>query len=179
MRGAIITLIVVIALAVIGAVLWATGVFGGGSAGSVGFGGNAENYQAVFLSNGQDYFGKFNQSAGVVKLSDIYYLQVQQQLQPKEGETGQQPELKLIKLGNELHGPTDEMRVNPDHILFIEDLKDDGKVVEAIVRYEREGPDEAGNLNSDVAPAESSSSADTKAATEADTSADTTEKAAE
>lgn len=145
MKNAVITLIVVIALAVVGTVLWATGVFSGGSAGSVGFGGNSSAYQAVFLSNGQVYFGKFSQSPGSAKLESIFYLQVQQQqgLQPDD-QSGQsaQAELKLIKLGNELHGPEDVMRINPDHILFVEDLKDDGRVVEAIKRYELDGPDQ-------------------------------------
>ncbi|MCA9388925.1 hypothetical protein KC644_04200 [Candidatus Berkelbacteria bacterium] len=145
MKSAVITLIIVIALAVVGSVLWATGVFSGGSAGTVGFGGNSSAYQAVFLSNGQVYFGKFSQSPGSAKLENIFYLQVQQQqgLQPDDQSGSSQAELKLIKLGNELHGPADVMRINPDHVLFVEDLKDDGRVVEAIKRYELEGPDPA------------------------------------
>ncbi len=155
MKGAVITLIVVIALAVIGSFLWATGVFSGGSAGAVGFGGNDQEYQAVFLSNGQVYFGKFSQNPGSATLTNIYYLQVQEPLQPAEGQdaASQQAELKLIKLGNELHGPEDTMRINPDHILFIEDLKEDGRVVEAIRRYEREGPDDE-TAPAETAPAE-------------------------
>lgn len=93
-------------------------------------------WQAVFLSNGQVYFGQTSrENSDMVILKDIYYLQVTRALQPAtEGQTEQQ-ELSLVKLGNELHGPEDQMRINHDHILFIEDLKEDGKVVRAIQRY--------------------------------------------
>jgi len=149
MKGAMITLITVVALAVIGSILWATGVFSGGSAGAVGFGGNQDHFQAVFLSNGQVYFGQFSQHPGSATLSEIYYLQVQQPLQTSGNQQADQSqsELKLIKLGNELHGPEDVMRVNPDHILFVEDLKEDGRVVQAIRRYEQNGPDANSSSN--------------------------------
>lgn len=99
------------------------------------------DYQAVFLTNGQVYFGKLsNTNSQWAILKDIYYLQVQQQVQPKDEKEQQQPNLTLVKLGNELHGPIDEMKINKDQILFWENLKSDGKVVEAIVKYQKEGP---------------------------------------
>lgn len=92
-------------------------------------------WQAVFLDNGQVYFGKTcRENNETVLLKDIYYLQVTKGLQPAEGATNQS-EVSLVKLGNELHGPEDEMRINRDHILFIEDLKPEGKVVLAIESY--------------------------------------------
>ena len=101
----------------------------------------ASGYQAVFLTNGQVYFGKLTGTSGqYATLKDIYYLQVQQQVQPTDENSQQQPNLTLVKLGNELHGPVDEMKINRDAILFWENLKSDGKVVEAIDRYKKEGP---------------------------------------
>ena len=41
----------------------------------------------------------------------------------------------LIKLGNEIHGPLDSMLINRDHVVIIEDLKDDSRVVQAINDY--------------------------------------------
>jgi hypothetical protein len=41
----------------------------------------------------------------------------------------------LVKLGNELHGPVDEMHISKAQILFYEDLKTDGQVVKAIQAY--------------------------------------------
>ena len=98
------------------------------------------NWKAVFLTNGQVYFGKVkSEKTDPVVMSEIYYLQVTQPLQQvAQGETpvvANQPQLSLVKLGNELHGPEDEMRVNREHIIFIEDLKDDGRVVEALNAY--------------------------------------------
>ncbi len=105
--------------------------------------GSSKGYQAVFLSNGQVYFGKVsNERSNTVIVKDIYYLQVQKQLQPvKEGEETAQTntQVQLIKLGNELHGPVDLMRINHDQILFIEDLKDDGRVVKAIKAFQERG----------------------------------------
>ncbi len=92
----------------------------------------SSGYQAVFIDNGQVYFGKLDQDSGsLYVLTEVFYLQ-----------TGvvsidQTANLALTKLGSEAHGPTDEMRINPDHILFIEDMKRDSKVVEAINQYKR------------------------------------------
>jgi len=99
------------------------------------------DWQAVFLSNGQVYFGKIQSYNGsFLSLKDIYYLQVVQAplQQTQEGEAAQaqgQNELSLVKLGNELHGPEDAMKINADHVLFTEKLKSDSKVVDAISRY--------------------------------------------
>ena len=108
---------------------------------------NKNAYHAVFLTNNQVYFGKVT-SAGseYVELADIYYLQLNQQLQPiaeedqkKEGQTEEQKsQFALIKLGKELHGPTDKMVINRDHVLFIEELKSDSRVVEAINKVKGE-----------------------------------------
>ena len=100
-------------------------------------------WQAVFLSNGQVYFGQItNENSDTIIVKDIYYLQVTRALQPAEGDAQQQNELSLVKLGNELHGPEDEMRINRAHVLFIENLKEDGKVVRAIQRYVEEAPED-------------------------------------
>src|SRR3989339_431897 len=94
-------------------------------------------WQAVFLTNGQVYFGKIIKTSDrELVLNNIYYIQVvEKPLQmTQEGDTtsGQQQELTLFKLGNELHGPQDEMVINRDHIMLTEKLKDDSRVVEAI-----------------------------------------------
>ena len=61
-------------------------------------------WQAVFLSNGQVYFGHVSkQNKDEVLLKDIYYLQVNRQIQPEDA-NAQQPELSLVKLGNEIAG---------------------------------------------------------------------------
>ena len=88
-------------------------------------------HQAVFLSNGQVYFGIVQRKDGKeVQLTNIYYLQTDKAA-TNTTDTNQQG-INLIKLGNELHGPQDIMYINRDQVLFIEDLKDDSKVVKAM-----------------------------------------------
>lgn len=101
---------------------------------------NKKLRQSVFLTNGQVYFGHVTrETSKVIALEDIYYLQVQQSLQPPNTKETPQPQISLVKLGNELHGPKDHMDINRDQVLFIEDMKDDSKVNQAIAEYIKNG----------------------------------------
>ena len=103
-----------------------------------GLGSNSwSNYQAIFLSNGQVYFGKASRLTGAyVKLTDVYYLQVNQTLQPAGKTTTPQQSISLAKLGlSEIHKPTDMMLINREQVLFIETMGPDSQVVEAIKAY--------------------------------------------
>lgn len=116
----------------------------------------ASGYQAVFLSNGQVYFGKLTGFSGSEPvLKDVYYLKVGTVLEPGtaekqgdvkvEGKTTKEATvaavprsaLTLVKLGEEIHGPSDEIKLNKDQILFVENLRDDSKVVDAIKKYQQ------------------------------------------
>ena len=103
---------------------------------------NSNEYQALFLTNGQVYFGKLTDPDNTyVKLTDIYYLQVQQSVQPGTSSTSaSNSKISLTKLGNELHAPEDEMFVARDQVLFWENLKSSGKVVQAIEAYQAQHP---------------------------------------
>lgn len=89
-------------------------------------------YYAVFLSNGQVYFGNMKEKTKLdFVLTDVHYLQLE------DGEDTAQSQLSesrftLIKMGNEIHGPTDELYINRDNILFYEKLREDSKVVDSI-----------------------------------------------
>ena len=99
----------------------------------------ADKYQAVFLSDGQIYFGKLaDVDQHYASLEDIYYLQVQNNSQVQQAEAEQAPQIQLVKLGNEIHGPQDKMIINTDQILFWENLEDEGQVADAIARYQEE-----------------------------------------
>lgn len=90
-----------------------------------------EVYQAVFLDNGQVYFGSLERGTrGFFTLSDVFYLQSGVAID-------QSSNVALAKLGNEAHGPEDEMEINVDHILFIENMRSDSPVVQAILEYKR------------------------------------------
>jgi len=91
----------------------------------------SSEYQAVFLTNGQVYFGKLATKHGqYLLLTDIYYLQANKAIQP--GADVDKQDMALVKLGSELHGPKDRMEINKDQVLFIEDLSETSKVMEAI-----------------------------------------------
>ncbi len=100
---------------------------------------NKAEWQAVFLSDGQVYFGKVVAEDKLnIILRNIYYLQKRQALQEGAEDINKQTgNFALIKLGNEIHGPLDEMRINRQHVLFIEDLKGNSKVVKAIENYQQ------------------------------------------
>jgi hypothetical protein len=100
-----------------------------------------DKIQAVFMTNGQVYFGDLkNVNDEYLDLQNIYYLSVKQAVQPKEGEQ-QNASISLIKLGCELHGPVDQMIINRDQVTFWENLKDDGQVTQAIDKWVEQNPD--------------------------------------
>lgn len=103
---------------------------------------DSSKYQAVFFTNGQVYFGKlhaFNDE--YMKLSNIYYLQTQAggETDPENPQktTTDQSNVQLIKLGDELHGPEDEMVISKQQVLFYENLKSDGKVAQSIAQFKK------------------------------------------
>ena len=95
------------------------------------------SYQAVFLTNGQVYFGKLKTTSGdYIELTNIYYLQTPETVQPADStKANDTAQTQLVKLGNELHGPQDSMQISSKQVLFWENLKTDGKVVQAIAKY--------------------------------------------
>jgi hypothetical protein len=133
---------IIVLIAIIGALVWFNIL-------PVNLGG-LPKYQAVFLANGQVYFGKIaGEKEDYMKLASIYYLQVQQAVQPAattkddKGNLIQQPQpapqqnIQLVKLGSELHGPEDMMYIAKNQILFYENLKADSRVVQAIKAFEK------------------------------------------
>jgi hypothetical protein len=102
---------------------------------------DTSKYQAVFFTNGQVYFGKLKSvNSGYMKLTDIYYLQAQSTENESENPqetSSKSSDVQLIKLGNEVHGPEDEMIISKDQILFFENLKGNGKVTDSIKQYQQ------------------------------------------
>lgn len=133
----VVTVIVVLAIIAAGVFAWSKLNGSNGSQPDKG------KYQAVFMTNGQVYFGKLEGLGGhYITLTDIYYLQVQSQqgTNTKTSATDQvnsNSNVSLTKLGSELHGPTDKMNIASDQVLFWEDLKGDSKVVQAISDYQK------------------------------------------
>lgn len=100
-----------------------------------GFMSNEKNeWSAIFLTNGQVYFGKIDSnSKREMVLKNVYYLQASSPEQSVDSLN--QSTFKLVKLGSELHGPKDILMINKDNIVFYEYLREDSKVVESIKNF--------------------------------------------
>ncbi len=85
-----------------------------------------DKWQAVFLENGQTYFGKLREEGKeYVVLREVYYLREAQSAEESAN-------LNLVKLGGELHGPEDILYLRKDAIAYWENLKETSRIVDAI-----------------------------------------------
>jgi hypothetical protein len=93
-------------------------------------------YQAVFLANGQVFFGKIeNAGADYPLLKDVFY--VQTTVNPEN----KQPVSILVKRGNEWHGP-DYMYINSKQIVVIEPVAASSRVAALIAEAKKQKPGE-------------------------------------
>ncbi|MBI2411090.1 MAG: hypothetical protein HYV32_04335 [Candidatus Kerfeldbacteria bacterium] len=98
------------------------------------------SYQAVFLSNGQVYFGHLDiVSRSYLELTDVYYIKEQLPENTTEDaadtdttDMSDQTQLSVVRLGNEVHQPVNKLTLNRDHILFWETLQPDSRIIDAI-----------------------------------------------
>src|SRR5438309_1625207 len=93
-------------------------------------------YQAVFLANGQTYFGRYLDRLGAyVKVENAYYIQ-----QTRTEDESAPPESKLIRRGSELHKPypfvliqpADGLHIRRDKVLAVERVDLASSVAQAI-----------------------------------------------
>lgn len=101
---------------------------------------NTSKYQAVFLNNGQVYFGNItNLNVQYMRLTNIYYL-TQNSTTDSSGKTTA-GNYSLVKLGcQQIHDPYDEMIINRSQVTFWENLQDNGKVVTSIKQFIKQNP---------------------------------------
>lgn len=130
-------------------------------------------YQAVFLNNGQVYFGNISSlNDQFVRLKNIYYL--------TQASGDQSSNYSLVKLGcQQIHDPTDEMVINRDQVTFWENLNDSGKVVAKINDFKKQypnGPDCSQVSNQTQASPNSSQSSQNSTSTGTGTNNGTTNK---
>lgn len=130
-------LVALLALLVVGLIVFLVAQFRDklpGLAGGVDAEIDRNAYQAVFLDTGQQvYFGHLTQRGGYFLLNDVFYLTTSN---PADGA----PRGQLVKRGDELHGPKDPMLIPASQVLFIENMKDDSDVVQAIKRFKSGAP---------------------------------------
>ncbi|MDP2736409.1 MAG: hypothetical protein Q8O59_01335 [bacterium] len=97
-----------------------------------------QTWYAVKLVNGEIFYGQiFDTKADPVAIANVYY----NYDQAKEKEAAKAPvetgNLRLVKRGQETHGPAGTMDIVRTQVLFMEPLKTDSKVLQAILQYEK------------------------------------------
>lgn len=133
-------LIIVAAIAVVlvaGLFFWLANKGGGNGI-------DSSKYQAVFLSNGQHYFGKLEDvNDRYMKLTDIFYLERSSEdgLGSESDEDQKTPEPSTTELkkltDSTLFDPEDEMFILRDNILYYENLNPEGRATRAIEEYKK------------------------------------------
>lgn len=113
------------------------GWFAWSSAKNANTGIDASKYQAVYLMNGQLYFGKLQVLSDTkLKLTNVYYLQTQnnESTDKTDAESAETTSnnVQLIKLSNAIYGPNDEMIISKDQVLYYQNLKSDSKASQLI-----------------------------------------------
>ena len=101
----------------------------------------ASAYQAVFLNNGQVYFGKISTlNSRYIDMADVFYL-TQNTAAATSSTTSANSDYTLVKLGcQQIHFPKDQMLINREQVTFWENLSDDGKVVKSIKEFKKQNP---------------------------------------
>jgi hypothetical protein len=102
---------------------------------------NKDLYQAVFLSNGQVYFGKINGlNSRYINMNDVFYL-TQNSTSTTSSSSSTNTDYTLVKLGcQQIHYPKDQMIINRSQMTFWENLSNDGKVVKSIKEFQKQNP---------------------------------------
>ena len=102
---------------------------------------DSTRYQAVFLTNGQIYFGKlsaYNEES--LRLTTGYYPQAKAtdtDTKSTAVDTTSASGIQLIRLGDEVYGPENEIFISKKQILHYENLKTDSKVSQLIDQNEK------------------------------------------
>jgi len=98
-----------------------------------------EKWYMIKLSDNTVYYGQISDvAADPIVISNVYYNY--DQLKPADGSEEDPQEansLRLVKRGKESHGPDGTMSMVRSQVLFMEPLKQDSKVLQAIIEYER------------------------------------------
>lgn len=99
---------------------------------------DSNKYQAVYLMNGQLYFGKLSMlDANRFTLTNVYYLQAGTSEEATSKGTNSTSstdtsKFQLIKLTRAIYGPSDEMIISKDQVLYYQNLNADSKASQLI-----------------------------------------------
>ena len=90
-----------------------------------------DQYQAVYTTSGQLYFGKLQNTDGEFLVLKTPY--TAQNVAAAEGEKADaDASTTLLKVSSQLYGPEDSMAIRADQVSFWQNLREDSKVSQAI-----------------------------------------------
>lgn len=88
----------------------------------------ADQYQVVYTTSGQAYYGKLQNTGGdYLVLKSPYTAQEVTSTDEKS-----QPQTTLVKVSQQVYGPEDVMSLKSEQVLFWQNLRTDSKVAKAI-----------------------------------------------
>ena len=94
-----------------------------------------DRYQAVFLDNNQVFFGKLKNTTGkYLTLEEAYYTKAAELPADATAEQKAATEnnVSLVKVGSEVYGPENVLKIRSEQVLFWQNLSADSKVAKAI-----------------------------------------------
>ncbi len=97
----------------------------------------SERWYMVKLTDGEIFYGQIKDTASdPVIINNVYY--DYDQLNGEEGKKEKSNNLRLVKRGKETYGPDGTIHIIRDQILYMEPLREDSKVLRAILENEGE-----------------------------------------
>lgn len=88
---------------------------------------NRSAYQVVYLTNGQAYFGKLQNTNGEYLVMSSPYSAQSVQPDPKAGEEAA-PTTTLLRVRDQVYGPDDSIAIRAETVAFWQNLRDDSKI---------------------------------------------------
>ena len=106
---------------------------------------SSTSWYAVFVNsqNQEAFVGHVSDAASDITMKDIYYLTFEAKDAAGNPIASPKPEdVKPVikKLGQEVYGPKDVVKVNRLNLRYYTELRDDSQVVKAITAFEHPGP---------------------------------------
>lgn len=99
-----------------------------GGSGSLPSSVNTSEYQGVFLTNGEVYFGKLSTSGDFYELRHVYRLAAQPATRTQPAKRS------LVKLISDIQGPEDVLLISRSQVLYIENLTPNGSAAKLMNR---------------------------------------------
>lgn len=89
-------------------------------------------YQVVYLSNGQAYFGKLQNTAGDYLVMTTPYVAQAVTITNEAEKKDASSQTTLVKASAQVYGPEESIAIKSSQVLFWQNLRDDSKITQAI-----------------------------------------------